>query len=131
MSRLVLDLTVAARAAVRARFVSILAVIAFALRIGVTTAVFSIFNGVLLAPLPYPRPERLVMVYDTQPACPTCPASFPKYSDWRERNQVFSAIGGSMGGSFVLTGSGDPIRGRAPPTPASVAHVFGVHPPSG
>jgi hypothetical protein len=70
---------VAARTAVRARFVSVLAVIAFALGIGVTTAVFSIFDGVLLAPLPFPQPERLVMVYDTQPSCATCPASFPKY----------------------------------------------------
>src|SRR5580765_2625975 len=106
MSRLTLDLKVAARTVVRARFVSVLAVIAFALGIGVTTAVFSIFNGVLLAPLPFPQPDRLVMVYDTQPACATCPASFPKYHDWLERNHVFSAIGGSRNGSFVLTGSG-------------------------
>jgi putative ABC transport system permease protein len=131
MSRLSLDLKVAARTAVRARFVSILAVIAFALGIGVTTAVFSIFNGVLLAPLPYPQPKRLVMVYDTQPACSTCPASFPKYHDWRERNQVFSAIGGSRGGSFVLTGSGDPIRVRAAPTTSSLVDVFGVRPQIG
>src|SRR3954463_8248522 len=102
MSRLILDLKVAARTAVRARFVSGLAVLAFALGIGVTTAVFSIFNGVLLQPLPFPHPEQLVVVYDTQPACATCPASFPKYHDWRERNQVFSALGGSTQASFVL-----------------------------
>src|ERR1700730_527678 len=130
MSQLI-DLKVAARTAVRARFVSVLAVIAFALGIGVTTAVFSIFNGVLLAPLPYPQPERLVMVYDTQPACAACPASFPKYRDWRERNQVFSAIGGSMGGSFVLTGSGEPIRARAAPSTASLIDVFGLRPQIG
>src|SRR6476646_2116690 len=112
MSRLILDLKVAVRTAVRARFVSVLAVVAFALGIGVTTAVFSIFNGVLLAPLPFPHPEQLVMVYDTQPACATCPASFPKYHDWRERSQVFSAIGGSMDAAFTLTGSGDPSRVR-------------------
>jgi putative ABC transport system permease protein len=128
MSRLTLDLKVAARTAVRARFVSVLAVIAFALGIGVTTAVFSIFNGVLLAPLPFPQPDRLVMVYDTQPACSTCPASFPKYRDWRERNQVFSGIGGSTGGSFVLTGSGNPVQVRAAQTTASLGDVFGVRP---
>src|ERR1043165_7992117 len=93
--RLLLDLKVAARTVRRSRFVSVLAVIAFALGIGVTTAVFSIFNGVLLQPLPYPHPEQLVAVYDTQPACATCPASFPKYRDWVQRNQVFSGIGGS------------------------------------
>src|SRR5947199_5341393 len=102
MSRVFLELKVAVRSVTRSRFVSILAIVAFALGIGVTTAVFSIFNGVLLAPLPYPDPDRLVSVYDTQPACATCPASFPKYHDWRERNQVFSAIGGSTGAGFVL-----------------------------
>jgi predicted permease len=106
-------------------------VIAFALGIGVTTAVFSIFNGVLLAPLPFPQPDRLVMVYDTQPACATCPASFPKYADWRERNQVFAAIGGSTGMSFVLTGHGDPIQTRAARTTASLVDVFGVRPQLG
>jgi len=131
MSRLTQDLKVAARTTMRARFVSALAVIAFALGIGVTTAVFSIFNGVLLAPLPYPQPERLVMVYDTQPACPTCPASFPKYQEWRERNQVFSAIGGSTGGSFVLTGAGDPVQVRSAQTTASLVDVFGVRPQLG
>src|SRR4051812_23974308 len=119
MSRLILDLRVAARTLVRARFISILAVIAFALGIGVTTAVFSIFNGVLLAPLPFPQPERLVMVYDTQPACATCPASFPKYDDWRARNQVFSAIGGGAGGA--VGGGGPPPPppggGGGPPPP--------------
>src|ERR1700750_1654414 len=128
MSRLILDLKVAARTVVRARFVSVLAVIAFALGIGITTAVFSIFNGVLLTPLPFPHPEQLVMVYDTQPACSTCPASFPKYHDWRERNQVFSAIGGSTFSSYVLTGNGDPSRVVAAQTTASLAEVFGVPP---
>src|SRR3954449_8749090 len=106
MSRLLLDVRVAIRTALRTRFVTILAVLAFALGIGVTTAVFSIFNGVLLAPLPFPQPEELVAVYGTQPACATCPASFPKYYDWKTRNQVFAAMGGSTGASFVLTGMG-------------------------
>src|SRR5215831_15759984 len=129
--RLLLDLKVAARTALRSRFVSLLAVIAFALGIGVTTAVFGIFNGVLLQPLPFPHPEQLVAVYDTQPACTTCPASFPKYIDWRERNQVFSAIGGASGQPFVLTGQGDPARVSAATTTASLADVFGVKPQIG
>jgi putative ABC transport system permease protein len=128
MSRLTLDLRVAARTVARSRFVSGLAILAFALGIGVTTAVFSIFNGVLLEPLPFPHPEQIVSVYDTQPACPTCPASFPKYHDWRERNQVFSAIGGSRGENFVLTGRGEPTRERGVLTTASLVDVFGVRP---
>ena len=128
MSRMLLDLKAAARAAVRSRFVSILAILAFALGIGITTAVFSIFNGVLLEPLPFPHPEQLVAVYDTQPACTTCPASFPKYHDWRERNQVFSDIGGLTQKWVVLTGGGEPARLFAAQTTASFGDVFGVRP---
>src|SRR6187401_691361 len=95
MSRIALDLKAALRAVIRSRFVSILAILAFALGIGVTTAVFSIFNGVLLAPLPFPNPDEVVAVYGTQPACATCPASFPKYYDWKTRSKVFAAMGGS------------------------------------
>src|SRR5262249_55346716 len=131
MSRLVLDLRVAARTLVRSRFVSALECVAFAFGTVLTTAVFSIFNGVLLQPLPYPHPEQLVAVYDTQPACSTCPASFPKYIDWKTRNQVFSAIGGSSGGSVVMTGSGDPARVRMMSTTASLGDVFGVRPQIG
>ena len=118
----------ALRAVRRSTFVSTLAIIAFALGIGVTTAVFGIFNGVLLASLPYPESDRLVRVYDVQPACSTCPASFPKYIDWKERNQVFAAIGGSSEGSMVLTGAGDPIRVRMSSTTASFRAVLGARP---
>jgi putative ABC transport system permease protein len=131
MSRLLMDIKVAARSVVRARFVSVLAVIAFALGIGVTTAVFSIFNGVLLTPLPFKDPEQIVSVYDTQPACATCPASFPKYHDWKARNQVFSAIGGSMNNANVMTGVGEPMRVQGVAATASLVDVFGVRPQIG
>lgn len=107
-------------------------ILTLTLGIGVTTAVFSIFNGVLLSPLAFPNPGQLVAVYDTQPSCPTCPASFPKYHDWVERNQVFSAIGGAAGGSFVLTAPGsDPARLIAARTTASYFDVFRTSPIAG
>src|SRR4029079_4124143 len=97
-----------------------------ALGIGVTTAVFSIFNGVLLAPLPFPNPDELVAVYGAPPACATCPASFPKYYDWKTRNTVFAAMGGATQASFVLTGTGgaEKVNGRG--TPASRNTAFPV-----
>ncbi len=128
MSRLVQDVRIAFRAVTRARFVSGLAVLAFALGIGVTTAVFSIFSGVLLQPLPYPDPDQLVVVYDTQPACRTCPASFPKYQDWKARNRVFSAIGGSMQTGLAMTGVGEPVQVATLAATASLAQVFAVQP---
>jgi putative ABC transport system permease protein len=129
--RLLQDLRFAARSVRRSRFVTTIAVLALALGIGVTTAVFSIFDAVLLRPLPYPDPEEIVSVYDTQPACSTCPASFPKYVDWKTRNTVFAAIGGSMQVSFTLTGSGDPVRVPGLATTASLVDVFGIRPALG
>ncbi len=128
MFRMLLEVRSAARGVVRARLVSGLAVLAFALGIGVTTAVFSIYNGVLLEPLPFSHPEQLVAVYDTQPACTACPASFPKYHDWRERNRVFTEIGGVMRSAFVLTGGGEPARLPGARTTASFGAVFAVRP---
>ena len=126
--RFLLDFRFAVRTFLRGGSVTALAVLAFALGIGVTTAVFSIFNAVLLKPLPYPDPAELVAVYDTQPACATCPASFPKYHDWKDRSQVFAAIGGSTPASLVLTGSGEPERVAGIATTASLVDVFGVPP---
>jgi putative ABC transport system permease protein len=128
MSRLIQDGRYAFRTFFRGRFVTALAVLAFALGIGVTTAVFSIFAGVLMTPLPYPDAHELVIVYDTQPALATAPASFPKYNDWKERNTVFAAIGGSTQASFVLTGRGEPERVQGLATTASLQDVLGVRP---
>jgi putative ABC transport system permease protein len=128
MSRVVRDVRHAARACLRSPLVSLLAIVAFALGIGVTTTVFNIFYSVLLKPLPYPDADQLVAVYDTQPACATCPASYPKYLDWKTRNQVFSAIGGATGAGFVMSGLGEPVRVPASRTTASLADVLGVQP---
>ncbi|HEX6465346.1 MAG TPA: ABC transporter permease, partial [Vicinamibacterales bacterium] len=131
MRRLWHDVRYAIRTASRTRSVSVLAVVAFALGIGVTTAVFSIFNSVLLAPLAFPEPEQLVVVYDTQPACATCPASYPKYIDWKRRNQVFAAMGGAASASFVLTGQGSAESISAIAATASLNDVFRVQPQLG
>lgn len=126
------DVRLAVRGVVRNRFVSGLAIVAFALGIGVTTAVFSIVNSVLLTPLAYPESERLVLVYDTQPACSTCPASWLKYQDWRSRSAaVFSAIGGAWSRAFVMTGTGEPQRVTAIAATASLVDVLGVPPAQG
>lgn len=103
-------------------------VLTLTLGIGVTTAVFSIFHAVLLSPLPYPAAQELVAVFDTQPACNACPASFPKYHDWRDRNQVFASIGGMTGRQAVLTGHGDPDRLRVVAATESLGEVFRTSP---
>lgn len=121
----------ALRALLRRPGYSAVVILTLMLGIGVTTAVFSIFHAVLLTPLPYADPDQLVNVFDTQPACSTCPASFPKYHDWRARNQVFAALGGVNVRGMVLTGRGDPDRVQAGAATASFHDVFRVPPVQG
>jgi putative ABC transport system permease protein len=69
------------------------AVITLALGIGANTAIFSVVNAILLRPLPFDHPERLLLVWQTNPGImETAPTSFPNYQDWRERNQVFEEL---------------------------------------
>jgi len=128
MSRLWQDLRFASRVVIRNRFVSLLAIVAFALGIGATTAVYGIFKAVLLAPLPYPESDRIVLVYDTQPACSTCPASYPKHQDWKARNTSFSAMGGATPIALTLTGMGDPERLTGLRVTSGLGDVLGVRP---
>src|SRR4029450_12074125 len=110
MTRVLKDLHLAWRSLTRVRAINAFIIVAFALGIGITTAVFSLFYGVLLRPLPFPDPDQIVMVYDTQPACTTCPASYEKHLDWKTRSTSFSAMGGSTSELAVITGLGDPER---------------------
>ncbi len=131
MSRLLNDVRSAARVVKRGRVTTVFAILAFALGTGITTAVFSLFYGVLLKPLPYPDPDALVVVYDTQPACKTCPASYEKYVEWKTRNQVFQAIGGSWAPLVVVTGQGEPERLQGIRATATLVDVFEVRPAIG
>jgi putative ABC transport system permease protein len=108
-----------------------LGVAALALGIGANTAVFSVVYHVLLKPLPYPEPERLALIFDTQSDCATCPASYPKYVDWRDENRVFEVIGGSSPARGVLTGLGEPERVMTVRTTASLFRVLAVPPQLG
>jgi len=128
MARFLNDCRFALRFLLRGRSTTAFAVTAFALGIGITTAVFTIFYGVLLKPLPYPNPDQLVIVYDTQPACTTCPASYTKYIDWRTRGEaLFAQLGGSSSQLAVITGSGDPERVPMARVTWTLADVFGVN----
>jgi predicted permease len=88
-------------------------VLALGLGIGATSAMFSVVNGVLLRPLPFPRSDRLVNIWETNlkrnfPKFVVAPAN---YYDWRKQNQVFSSIGAYQPNIFNLeNGVGEPER---------------------
>jgi putative ABC transport system permease protein len=89
------------------------AILAAGLGIGATSAIFSIVDGVLLRPLPFPRSDRLVNVWESTQKrnIPRLVAAPGNYYDWRTQNQVFSAIGAYEQNTFNLaTPDGEPER---------------------
>jgi predicted permease len=83
------------------------AVLTLALGIGVNTAFFSVVNGVLLNPLPYPRPEQLVTLGESKPNFINGSISYANFFDWQKDNRSFSSMAISRGYGFTLTGLGD------------------------
>ena len=116
------DLRYAARMLVKNPGFTAVAVIALALGIGANTAIFSVVNTVLLRPLPYKDPERLVMVFEDSRAhgYPRDTPTAANYIDWRDQNQVFEGMAAIADQSFNMTGVGDPERidGKSAAAPA-------------
>src|SRR5690242_7143007 len=89
---------------------SVLATLALA--IGANSALFSVLDAALLQPLPYPTPERLVLLRETEPSSPDWSVSYADYLDWRARTRSFDEVGVFRGGAANLTGMGTPRRAR-------------------
>src|SRR5581483_5732946 len=86
------------------------AVLTLALGIGANSAIFSFVDGVLLKPLPYPDPDRLVLVWEKPPGGGINVISALNFLDWRQQNDAFASIAAVAGGSVTLTGMGEPRR---------------------
>lgn len=92
---------------------TIVAVVTLALGIGANTAIFSVIQNVLLRPLPYTEPDKLVEIYNTyMPQVPRGGLSPGDYADWCQQNKSFSEMGGyaEVSQGFNLTGEGEPQR---------------------
>ncbi|HKG98524.1 MAG TPA: ABC transporter permease, partial [Pyrinomonadaceae bacterium] len=127
------DLRYAARMLRKNPAFTIIAVIALALGIGANTAIFSVVNTVLLRPLPYKDPERLVMVWEdaTKHGYPRDTPAAANFVDWRDQNQVFEGMAAIADTSFNLTGAGDPERLEGRRVSANLFPLLGVEPQIG
>ena len=117
---------------------TVVAILTLGLGIGANTAIFSVVNAVLISPLPYRAPDRLVQVWEhnrprNEPRYSVAPANF---FDWQEQNQAFEQMSAVEGASFNLTGfnlTGDwePERLQAARVSASLLPLLGVEPIAG
>ena len=108
-----------------------IALATLAIGIGANTAIFSFVNGVMLKPLPYAEPERIVRVLEKPPGGDHNGISTLNYLDWAQQNTVFQSIAAQTGGSVTLTGVDEPIQLRGMRVSAHYFDVFGISPALG
>jgi putative ABC transport system permease protein len=126
------DLRYAFRSLSKDRGFAAMVVLSLGVGIGANTAIFSLVNGVLLRPLDYRQPERLVAITQASPrfmkAYPALPVNIGTLLEWRKQASSFESIGAYRAAELSLTGSGEPevITGAA--VSANFFHVLGVAP---
>jgi predicted permease len=126
------DLRYAVRSLSRDRGFAAMVALSLAVGIGANTAIFSLVNGVLLRPLDYREPERLVAISQASPQFlklyPALPVNIATLLEWRKPSSPFESIGAYRNTALSLTGSGQPelISGAA--VSANFFHVLGVAP---
>ncbi|HSE97257.1 MAG TPA: ABC transporter permease, partial [Blastocatellia bacterium] len=131
METFIRDIRYGARALVRRSGLALMAVITLALGIGANTAIFSVVNSVLLNPLPFKDPDRLVRVYEKRLQLGRLRnvASAPDFIDWRAQNEVFESMGAWVDWGANLTNEGaEPERIDGAVITADLFPLLGVQP---
>ena len=124
------DLRYALRTLRRSVGITLVIVVSLAIGIGANTAVFSVVNALLLKPLPYPDPERLVVLWLRSPGI-NIPQDWPspgQYIDVQTENRSFDEMSISQGRSGTLLGLDEPQRVEALLTQSSLFHLLGAKP---
>ena len=127
MSELIQDVSYALRSLRKAPGFALVAILTLALGIGANTAIFSVVRGILLRPLPFADPGRLMMVATTYAGSKPEPLSPANAYDLRAQNASFTSMAVISGHSAVLTGSGDPERIRGFDVGGDFFSVLGVN----
>src|SRR4030095_13104717 len=130
MENLIHDLRYALRMLIQKPAFAVVVVLALALGIGANTAIFSVVNSILLRPLPYREPSRLVMVWMNNKRMNVDQDihSYANYLDYRDQNQVFESLAAYSGVSLNLVGVGEPERIIGSSATANLFDVLGVDP---
>ncbi len=108
--------------------VTAIAVLTLALGIGANTAIFSVVNAVLLNPLPYREPDRVVSLWENVPTHGRWRVAPANFFDWKKQNTVFQDVAAFGGNSLTLTGDGEPEQITGARVSAGYFAVVGVDP---
>jgi predicted permease len=122
------DLKYALRQLARSPGFALTAMLTLALGIGANTILFSIVDGVLLHPLPYPHPEELVTVHASKKAFSEGSISYLNFRDWQRDNRSLAAIAISRGTGYNMTGLGDAEEVRGQLVSSDFFSILGVKP---
>jgi predicted permease len=126
------DLRYGARMLLKNSGFTLIAVITLALGIGANTIIFSVVNGVLLRPLPYHDPDRLMAIRETRlPETEDSQVSPGNYLDWRKQNTVFASLEAVTVNDFNLVGVDDPERIRGMLATHGFLSMLGMRPQIG
>ena len=127
------DLIYAVRGLGKKPLFAVAAVLTLALGIGANSAIFTVVNGVLLRPLPYPSPDRLMVVwtYNPRQGFDKDVSSFPNFDDWRRQSTSFAGLSAYTGADFALTNAGDPAQIRGALVTPGFFETLGVAPALG
>jgi predicted permease len=128
MNNLIQDIRYGLRGLWRHPGFTIVAACSLALGIGANTAIFSVVNGVLLNPLPYPQPEQLVTIHQSKPNFEQGAMPYPNFRDVQKQNQTLSTMAISRSYGFSLMGAGEPERVDARLVSADYFSVLGLKP---
>lgn len=127
------DLKIATRRLRKSPGFSLVAIATLALGIGANSAIFSVVNTVMLRPLPYAEPDRLVQVWESEPSrgWDFFAMSQPNYLDYRDEQTTFQQLAAIGGGSFNLTGDNEAERLAAGLVSANFLPLLGIEPQLG
>ena len=133
MESLLQDLRYAIRALLRAPLFLVVTVLTLALGIGANLAIFSVVSAVLLRPLPYPSPDRLMVqwTYNPRQGFEKDVSSYPNFDDWRRQSTSFDGMSAYYGSDFSLTQAGDPAQIRGAIVTPGFFETLGVAPALG
>ena len=126
MFTLMQDIRFAFRLLAKSPGFTTIAILTLALGIGANTAIFSVVNGVLLRPLPFHDPSRLVLIAEKSPF-PVVSTSYENFSDWRDQSNSFERMQAVRSGAITLTGAGEPERLNVQMATAGLFSMLGIN----